>query len=213
MNQVQAQVKLLQVLQECSVLRVGGVKVKPVDVRIIAATNRDLEEGVRQGCFREDLFYRLNVVTIRVPPLRQRPEDLELLIKYFLEVFNTLYQTKKEIDKEAMQLLKNYRWPGNVRELENMIERLVVISDEKIVRPAQLPPSIPGAHSTDVKIFVREICPLKEALETMEKQLLQKAFQQYGSTYKMAEVLQINQSTVIRKLNKYRIGKPGRKKG
>jgi len=145
------QVKLLRVLQERSVERIGGSRVIPVDVRIIAATNRNLEEMIRRNLFREDLYYRLNVVPLFLPPLRQRKEDVPLLVGHFLERFNRDNDRTVSVDPGAMDMLVNYDWPGNVRELENMMERLVVmaqgpsITREDLVRAMTLYPKTPSA--------------------------------------------------------------------
>ncbi len=140
------QVKLLRVLQEREVRQVGGSETSPVDVRVIAATNRDLSELIKKGEFREDLYYRLNVIGLSLPPLRERIEDIPLLTYFFLKKFaSRLKKTVQEISLDAMQALQNYRWPGNVRELENVIERAVVLSEGTVIRTADLPTKLlPG---------------------------------------------------------------------
>lgn len=127
------QVKLLRVLQEEEIIRVGGTKPIKIDVRIIAATNRDLAKMLKEGEFREDLFYRLNVVPIEIPPLRERKEDISQLIFKFLDDFNKKYNKNKKIDLDTINFLESYDWPGNVRELKNLIERFVVISEKDII--------------------------------------------------------------------------------
>ena len=127
------QVKLLRVLQEEEIIRVGGTKPIKIDVRIIAATNQDLNQMLKKGEFREDLFYRLNVVPINIPPLRERREDISQLIYKFLDDFNKKYKKNKKITLDTINFLENYEWPGNVRELKNLIERFVVISEEDTI--------------------------------------------------------------------------------
>src|SRR6266571_7924920 len=136
------QAKLLRVLQERKFERVGGSQSIETDVRVIAATNRSLQKLVKQGTFREDLFYRLNVVKIDLPPLRERPEDIPLLAAHFSEKYSGGGQTSKQISSTAMEALLNYRWPGNIRELENAIERACVTSRDNVIRPENLPPEI-----------------------------------------------------------------------
>ena len=133
------QVKLLRVLQEREIIRVGGARPIPIDVRIIAITNRILEEMVAKGEFREDLYYRLNVVPIHVPALRERREDIPLLVRHFLNQFNQRYNLKKTITPAAIEILTMYSWPGNIRQLENMNERLVVTSSTEVIDIQDLP--------------------------------------------------------------------------
>ena len=133
------QVKILQVIQEKEIQRVGGLESIPVDVRIISASNKDLEKMVKEGRFREDLFYRLNVVPINIPPLRERPEDIIPMIRTFLHQNNQKYNETKLMDAAAMSILLRYSWPGNVRELQNIIERLVITTKDSTIRPENLP--------------------------------------------------------------------------
>ena len=199
------QVKLLKSLQENTIQRVGGTKSIEIDVRIIAATNKDLEKMVEEGAFREDLFYRLNVIPIHIPPLRTRQEDISHLIDYFLTKFNNKYNSSTMLSLEVENALFKYDWPGNVRELENLMERLVVMSDNYEVQLMDLPPKISNSAKDDSKYFVHlfEICTLKQAQEEVEEQLIKKAYQLYKSSYKVGEVLGINQSTAFRKIQKY----------
>lgn len=198
------QVKLLTVLQEKRVLRLGGQKELAVDVRLITATNRNLEESVRQGQFREDLYYRLNVVPIPIPSLRQRPEDILPLVEHFLAKFCQRYETFKCLEPEAVRMLTCYQWPGNVREVENIVERLVVLTEGPMISPANLPDFLGGRQAGSGKVVVHDLCTLKQGVEEVEQQLLLKAYEKYRNTYRVADVLEINQSTVVRKLNKYR---------
>jgi PAS domain S-box-containing protein len=198
------QAKLLQALQDRELYRVGGTKPVHLDVRIIAATNQDLDEMVSEGTFRKDLYYRLNVVPIHVPPLRERQDEIPLLSSHFLEQFKAKYGLDKEISSEAMNYLINYEWPGNVRELQNVIERLVVTVEESVIQPSQLPQYIKLPYQR-ASVVVPDLMKLKDAVAEVELQLLQKAFSKYQNTYKIAKVLGVNQSTVVRKMQKYRI--------
>lgn len=200
------QVKLLRAIQEQEILRIGGTKTHKLDVRILAATNRKLEEMVKQGSFREDLFYRLNVVPINIPPLRERRQDIIPLTLRFLEKFNLRHETSKRFESELYQELEKYDWPGNVRELENVVERLLVINEENVlgIRHA-LFISVPKDNKEKVQIKVNEPISLKDAGELLEKELLVKAMQIYKSTRKAAQALGISHPTVIRKVHKYEI--------
>ena len=157
------QAKLLRVLQERRFERVGGAQSIEVDVRVIAATNRNLKRLVRQGTFREDLYYRLNVVKIDLPPLRERPEDIPLLATHFIEKFARPGEPPKQISPRAMEVLLSYRWPGNVRELENAIERACVTSRDDIIQVDNLPPEI-IAPSPRVPFHIDLDRPLPELL-------------------------------------------------
>ncbi|WP_025749780.1 sigma-54 interaction domain-containing protein [Priestia megaterium] len=196
------QVKLLRVLQEREVMRVGGVKPVAVNVRIIAATNRNLHEDVQKGNFREDLYYRLNVIPLSILPLRERREDILPLASYFIEQFNQKYLTKKALSAETAEAFELYNWPGNVRELQNIVERLIVMSDGDEIQHLHLPEEITNLSSNKDKVQVLDILPLKECMEMAEKQLLRLAKQKYSSTVKIADALQVNQSTISRKLQK-----------
>lgn len=197
------QVKLLRVLQEKKIIRVGGTAPIDIDIRVIAATNRELAEMVKQGEFRADLYYRLSVVPLKVPPLRERKEDIIPLANYFLARFNKKYSTNRMLSERLKEILLEYHWPGNVRELENLVERLVVTARGSIIQPEDLPPAFTAGENIDKGVEVKGILPLKKALEEVEKQLLLQAKERYNSTYKMAEVLEVNQSTIVRKLKKY----------
>jgi len=200
------QVKLLRAIQEQEIMRVGGTKPIKLDVRIIAVTNKDLEELVRTGKFREDLFYRLNVIPITVPPLRERKEDLAPLIEHFLKKYNEKYRLKKSIRHDAIELLLQYGWPGNVRELQNIVERMVVLSREEVVGLENLPLQIKSLLEHKQQIFgdAAELKSLKKALFELEKRLILTALQQYGTTRRAAEALGVDQSTVVRKFQRIR---------
>ncbi|WP_078596590.1 sigma-54 interaction domain-containing protein [Evansella clarkii] len=205
------QSKLLKVLQEKMVTRVGGLNPRKIDFRLIAATNQDLEKMVKEGKFRQDLFYRLNVIPIEVPPLRERKEDIPLLIKHYLQVHNEKYSTQKQFNPLALEQLISYNWPGNVRELENMIERIILTSDQDIVGTESLPLTVQqyfGESAQDITEMPaggEEAADFRQALENLEKRWLRRAYRQFKTTYEMAEYLGISQSTVVRKLNKYHI--------
>jgi DNA-binding NtrC family response regulator len=198
----QVQIKILRVLQDKKFERVGGEQTFEVDVRIISATNKDLKQEIEAGRFREDLYYRLNVVNIHVPPLRERKEDIPLLAHAFLEEFSR--ENKKEIeaiDRSAMQALHNYTWPGNIRELRNCIESAVVMAGGSTITPADLPPQIAAGDDTDyVKIEVGT--PLEDA----EKEIIQATLnRENGNKTKTADVLGIGRKTLHRKIQEYGI--------
>ncbi len=198
------QVKLLRVLQEREIVRIGGSKPIKVDIRIMAATNRDLEEMIQQKQFRKDLFFRLNVVPVIIPPLCERKEAITHFVYFFLKKHNQKYGFSKQIASEAMDALMNYNWPGNVRELENMVEQLIVMARGEVITAEDLPgrlrkdPSLPDSSSLENKTF-------KVALEEFEYRLLRAAVEKHGSSRKVAAALGIHQSTVVRKVNRFGI--------
>ncbi len=198
------QAKLLQVIQEHRVIRIGGVDPIEVDFRLITATNRDIKEMVTNNNFREDLFYRLNVVPINVPPLKERKEDIIPLVIHFTNLFNEKYNKKIKFNKESKQLLYKYNWPGNVRELINLLERVIVTTESRIINEDFLKSFIdfkPNRGETGV--IINSIMPIKDAVAEVEKKLLVMAKEEGKSTYDMAKILGVNQSTIVRKLNKY----------
>lgn len=205
------QVKLLRVLQERSFERIGGTKTVNVDVRIIAATNQNLEEAVVAGRFREDLFYRLNVIPLNIPPLRERIEDIPLLCDYFIEKHSKrMGRNPIRMTDEVLKIFLNYHWPGNVRELENTIERLLVLKDDDIVKPYDLPekmtgrkiPNLPDVEDDDINPFVGGI-DLNAALEEYEKRLILHALElQNGVKSQAAKYLNINRTTLIEKMKR-----------
>jgi len=197
------QVKLLRVLQEREIYRVGGVDPIKIDVRIIAATNKNLWSMVQKGEFREDLFYRLNVVPIHIPPLRERPEDiLELAEVFFRRYVKIHCKSLKGISKEAIELLRNYSFPGNVRELENIIEYGVLFEKEDFLRAETLLKKIGVKQSSDKAIIKGG---LKEMVANYERKVIEDLVKQYGSDtkakQKIAEILDISLATLYRKLN------------
>lgn len=196
------QSKLLRVIQEKEITRIGDTRPITVNVRIIAATNRDLEKMVQEKTFRKDLFFRLNVVPIHIPPLRERSEAIVPLIRHFLAKYNKRFEFAKQIDREAVDILTAHPWPGNVRELENVIERLVVITPGELICAADIPDSIrnPDGNGGLPSLTGK---PLKELLEEVEARAIQEALKTHGTTRKAAEALGINQSTVVRKASRY----------
>ncbi len=198
----ETQAKLLRVIQEKEFMRLGGVDTIRVDVRIIAATNADLDELVRKGAFREDLYYRLNVITIQLPPLRERSEDVPRLARHFLGVYaEENGKELEDITPGALELLMDYRWPGNVRELENAIERAVVLSSGKLLDVELLPPSVRNGSSAALA-FVGASGTLPngsfwDAVSAYERQLVLAALQASGGVQKKAaELLQIKPTTL-----------------
>lgn len=198
------QVKLLQVIQEREITRVGGVETIPIDVRIISATNKDLMVLVHEGKFREDLYYRLNVVPISIPPLRERPEDIIPMIRIFLNHNNIKMKEHKEIDSKTIAILMKYTWPGNVRELQNIIERLVITTKGTVILPENLPSFIYENGSIE-SVSIPATKSLNEALDHAEREILLKAQEQYKTTRAMAKALGVSQPTVVRKLRKHQI--------
>jgi len=211
------QVKLLRVLQEKEFERVGGVKTIKVDVRIIAATNRDLEKAVKDGTFREDLYYRLNVIPLHLPPLRKMKEDIPLFINHFM---NEISKRKKRkppvITKDVMECLMNYRWPGNVRELENLVERLIILKEGDTVTLDDLPERIrekkpaPRLDLRPQHILSSEGIDLNSMLDEIENNMIRQALEiSKGVKSKAASLLGLNRTTLIEKMKKKSITYPG----
>ncbi len=196
------QVKLLRVLQEREVLPVGGTEAIPVDVRVIAATNRDLEEGIKAGSFRSDLYYRLNVIPIQLPALRDRSEDISLLVDSTLaRIADQKGVEPKVLDEEASAIVQSYRWPGNVRELENALEHAIVVGKGKQIDAASLPERV---KERDVEPLVSEKPHENPTLEAVERAYIQWVLDsQAGNKTKAAEALGIDPSTLYRKLSRY----------
>jgi two-component system response regulator AtoC len=203
------QVKLLRVLQENEVRPVGESRAVHVDVRVIAATSKNLEEAVRSGTFREDLFYRLNVLPIRLPPLRERPEDIPHLCGFFLARYNAkMRKAVREIAPAAMSALMEYGWPGNVRELENVIERAVLLAEEPVVTPDQLPAGLraPADPPERAAAGAGEGFSLKEAQRSMEKRMITQALRQTGGNRSQAaRLLEISHPSLLSKIKSYGI--------
>lgn len=195
------QVKLLEVIEDKQFKSVGATQTTTVDVRIIAATNRNLFEQVKKGLFREDLYYRLNVVPITIPPLRQRRDDIPALCENFLEKINRKTGKRKRFHPILIELLRQYDFPGNVRELLNIIERMTVFSEGEILTPDDLPSEIKKNPTIDSNEIV-EVSPLKQALASYERKLLKKVLEQSVSLQHAADSLQIHPTTLSRKLTK-----------
>ncbi len=205
------QVKLLRVLQERAFERVGGTRTINVDVRIIAATNQNLEAAIKEGRFREDLFYRLNVIPIEIPPLRDRVDDIPLLCGFFIDKYSKKFgRNPITVTGEAAKVFACYAWPGNVRELENAVERLLVLKDNDIVTPSDLPermtgkriPELPHVEDDDNNPFVSGL-DLNAALEGYEKRLILHALELHnGVKSQAAKYLNINRTTLIEKMKR-----------
>ena len=198
------QAKLLQVIQSKCITHVGGSEEIPVDIRIISATNKNLEEMVHEGSFRQDLYYRLNIIPLELPPLRQRKEDIPDLIDTFIEKFNHTYKKETLLSRMAYTQLVNYSWPGNIRELENLIERLIATNRDGYIQEEELPDNIRYDN------LIYGISKIQEGkhtlpglLEEVEKRIVSYAYQKYKNSYKVAEVLGISQSGANRKIMKY----------
>jgi len=206
------QVKLLRALQEREIERVGGTRRIPVDVRIIAATNGDLKRAISGGAFREDLYYRLNVVPIAVPPLRSRSHDIPLLVDHFVRRYNQRFGKRiTGLVPEALAALGDYRWPGNVRELQNVVERAVVLGDGPLIQLEDLP--------MDVVLGERHLrdgdapaLPLAEALDQFERQVVARVLERVRwSQSEAAEILGLHRNTLLRKIAKWRLTPPARR--
>jgi len=192
------QIKLLRVLQEEEFERVGGNRTMKVNIRIIAASNRDLQEEVKRGTFREDLYYRLNVVNIKLPPLRERRDDIPFLVNFFIEKYNKRYDMKvRGVSKRAMNLLMEYEWTGNVRELENTIESIMVVNSPEVIDISHLPQEVRDFEGGPQVIPIRIGTPLEE----VEKEILIRTLKATrGNKRKAAQLLGINVRTIHRKM-------------
>ena len=206
---LKSQVDLLRVLQEKEFRRVGGIEVIKVDVRIIAATNKDLDKEVERGRFREDLYYRLHVVPINLPPLRERHEDIPLLVRHFLEKYNTQYNRKiKEVSPSTFNILLQYDWPGNVRQLEHVIEHTILMTKGEIIQARNLPEKLQKKSKvkTDDALLERENLNFKENVEKFKKQSIIKALQSaQGVKKEAARILGISPRNLSYFIRKYEI--------
>lgn len=207
------QSKLLEVLQENTFRKIGSVDKQKANIRILSATNKNLKEMVNQKRFREDLYYRLHVVPLMIPPLRERREEILPLIEHFTSKFNQKYDRRFFLSPQMKARLVEYEWPGNIRELENLVERIIVTQSEEIAEQV-------GGTSEDTDAFTsfqtkNVLPPLKEAKKQLEKALILRAYDLYENTYKAAEILQVDQSTIAKKLKQYRAEEngPERKRG
>lgn len=197
------QVKLLRVLQEKEFQRLGGTETIKADVRVITATNRDLEDLMLKNLFREDLYYRLNVFPLFIPPLRERRADIPLLVNHFIEKYNKIHSLAiKRISSTAIDLLMTYHWPGNIRELENCIERASILSTDKVIRSHNLPPTLQSAASTHSRVSGG----LEAILENVEKQMLIDALNMSkGNITKAADQLKLTERMMGLRIRKYNI--------
>ena len=194
------QVKLLKVIEENRFIPVGGLELKEVDVRIISATHHDLKQQVAEGKFRADLYYRLNVVPISIPALRERSEEIGPLLEYYLAHFNQRYSRQAQWSLEALELLGEYTWPGNIRELINVVERLVVTCNSQVIEALDLPEDIIDrqARNTDDSRL-----PLRKVLENAERQAIRAALQVHKTTRLAAKALGVSQGTVVQKMKRW----------
>ncbi|SHI35992.1 PAS domain S-box-containing protein [Dethiosulfatibacter aminovorans DSM 17477] len=196
-----AQVKLLRVLQEGEVRKLGSVKDKKVDVRIIAATNRNLRQMIREGKFREDLYYRLNIVPLKLLPLRERKDDIIPMALDFLTKYNEEYEESKSFSPEVLDLFYNYEWPGNIRQLKNIVERCYVLTEGRKILKEAVPFEIRGRDNLIEK--TGEISNMKKAVAVLEMEMIEKSFNKYGNVRDAAKSLGIDASTLVRKRKKY----------
>lgn len=199
------QVKILRALEERVITPIGSSKSYPVDIQVIAATNRSLEESVAKGEFREDLYYRLNVVPIMIPSLRDRVEEIPSLVQHFIQKFNARYQKQISFSPDALDYLCLQPWPGNIRELENTVDRLIVLSNSSVITSSLIeqiiPPTFPARVSSPM---ISQLMPLQEAVEILEEELITMAMEQYKSVKLASNILGISQPTMSRKYKKIR---------
>ncbi|MHB8202310.1 MAG: sigma-54 interaction domain-containing protein, partial [Desulfomonilaceae bacterium] len=201
------QVKLLQVIEEKVFTRLGGTKPISVDVRIIAATNRDLKDLVQQGRFREDLYYRLNVIPIHIPPLRERRDDIVALALNRLERFNKVSGCAKRLDQGVMDRLMRYNYPGNVRELINIMERMMIMSDGNLISISDLPVELREQTHSNIDMF-EDGMTLGKAMDQFEGRVIVRALVRHKTLLKAARSLGIHPTTLWRKMTKFGISKP-----
>lgn len=207
---LEMQVKLLKVLETGYVMRLGGTRLIPIDVRIVTASNKCLKKLVEKGKFREDVYYRINVVRVYLPPIRERTEDIIMIAMNFLEYFNKIYGLRRAISREVFQYFLKYSWPGNIREIKNIIEQLVVISQEEEIRKEILPKELlefSGERTEEENIEHCQKCMekyldmnLKTATNEFQKDVIEKLYNQLKSQRKVAAKLDVNPSTITRKL-------------
>lgn len=207
----EAQVKLLRALGEKEIVKVGGTETIPTDVRVIAATNRNLEEGVKNGDFREDLYWRLAVLSIHLPPLRDRKEDIPLLCEHFIDKYNgELGKNMEGLTPKAFERLRNYHWPGNIREMESVIYETMVMSDKLLIKEENLPKRIRGKVRDEEDSSLEEGRPMNKLVKNlagqMEKKLIEKALcESGGNRTRAAETLGISRKTLFNKMVAYKI--------
>ena len=212
------QAKLLRVLQESEIQRLGGSKPVPIDVRIIAATNKNLADMVRQSTFREDLYYRLNIIPIEIPPLRDRKEDIIPIIHHFLALIEEKYGVRRTMDAAALKIFEQYHWPGNIRQLKNTIERICLLAGQPEITAKVVYEELGGTDicmKNNVDIEVDTPRPalqmplstgtLKEQVAAFEKQVIKKALSEHTSIRQAAKILGCDQSTLVRKIQRYKL--------
>lgn len=202
------QVKLLRALDNGEITRIGANTPTPINIRLLAATNQDLEEMVRDQKFREDLYYRLNVINLHIPPLRERKEDIRPLCMHFLMECNQRFGQNKRINLDVFRLMEKYDWPGNIRQLKHAIERMVVLSKGEYLDTTPIPcckslQNKQQAADDGEAVIVKKFIPIPEAIEEVEKQILCHALQEHSSSRQIAKDTGIDQTTVLRKIKKY----------
>ena len=201
------QVKLLRVLQEEEITPLGSTGSKKINVRVIAATSKDLQWEVEEGRFREDLFYRINVMKIHLPPLRERRGDIPLLVGHFIDLFNKKLEKSIEgLSSEAMPILMGYSWPGNIRELENVMERAVLLGKGRWITPADLPQSITSDQHVPLSVAPEHTLSIKKASRNLERELIQKALELTdGNRSRAAKILEISRPILISRIKEYKL--------
>ncbi len=215
------QAKILRILQEKEFERVGGTSTLKADVRVLAATNINFEEAIRNGAFRSDLYYRLNVVPINLPPLRERPEDIPLLLDHFLQSSNKRNEKKMRMSREFLDFLTKYPWPGNVREMQNLIERLVILAETDVIRVSDLPAMVlnydnsnlsPMSYSQNTATFPEVTSPKRQSLrslEDMERHEVETALKRHGWVQaRAARELGLTQRQIGYRIKKYKLSRP-----
>jgi len=198
------QVKLLRVLQEETITRIGGHKEIKINVRIISATNNDLEEMVKNGLFREDLYYRLNVIPILIPPLRERRGDIAPLIRHFVDYYNMKYNTNKKIDSKVISILYEYSWPGNIRQIKNNIERMILLSEDNLITSKDIPSDIIKEQDSEI-INEIENKTLKQAVSILEYKMITNAYEKFKNVRDASKSLGIDAATFVRKRKKFSV--------
>ncbi|ERN54598.1 sigma 54-interacting transcriptional regulator [Alkalihalophilus marmarensis] len=203
---LELQVKLLRVLQEFEVIRIGGAHPKKVDVRVISATNRNLKKMVAVGEFREDLYYRLNIVPIRIPALRERIADIAPLAYYFLNKMNEKYKLEKRFHSEVIYMMERYKWPGNIREMENLIERIAVTTEGNEINSNDFPKGVFESALDEIIHSKGQMEQgLKQKVNDLEKRLIEEKMSEFKTTRKAAKALKISQSALVKKMKKFNL--------
>lgn len=198
-----SQAKLLRVIQESEVMRVGGLEYIPINVRVIAATNKDMKQSIENGEFRSDLYYRLSVFSLKIPPLRERRDDIIPLQDHFIAKYNKKYHKEKKLMNSALNMLLRYDWPGNIRELENIIERVVVISKDDKISAESIRRFFPMEISAEITL--NNGAKLKDVVDDYERSLIMASLNRARTVEQLAEIFGIDKSTISRKLKKYNL--------